>query len=199
MISPPTSPLKSRLPGARCVEQRHQPPSVPRNTARARSSRSSSSAVGPSKRTSPFSRKIARSAIASATLSDCSTMTIVCPRALSSLDDLEQPLHDERREPERELVDQQHLGLVDQHARRARASAAGRPTGCDAELLAALGELGEQLEHVGDALRRPRRRRRAFEPRAHRQVLVDGEAREHALAAGQLHDRRASPAARATT
>ena len=48
--------------------------------------------VGPSKRTWPFSRKTARSAMASATLSDCSTMMIVMPSRLEALDDLDEAL-----------------------------------------------------------------------------------------------------------
>ena len=50
-----------------------------RNTARSRSGCSSSSAVGPSKRTSPFSRNTARSASVMATFTDCSTSTTVVP------------------------------------------------------------------------------------------------------------------------
>ncbi len=61
----------------------HHPPSDPRKTARARSSRSASSWAGPSNRTWPFSRNTARSAIARATLSDCSTTIIVWPAARS--------------------------------------------------------------------------------------------------------------------
>ena len=50
------------------------------NTERRMSGRSSSSAVGPAKRTSPFSMNTARSARLRATLTDCSTITIVVPR-----------------------------------------------------------------------------------------------------------------------
>ena len=50
-------------------------------TARRMSGRSSSSAAGPSKRTSPFSMNTARSASWSAMLTDCSTITIVEPRS----------------------------------------------------------------------------------------------------------------------
>src|SRR6185312_5180598 len=75
--------LEHQVPGEHGGEG-HQPPSVPKKTARARSPRSSRPSVEPSNRTWPFSRKIARSASAIATLSDCSTMIIVWPRALSS-------------------------------------------------------------------------------------------------------------------
>src|SRR5581483_7511893 len=54
-----------------------------RQTARTRSSRSSSSAAGPSKRISPFSMKTARSAMVRATFTDCSTITMVMPRSFS--------------------------------------------------------------------------------------------------------------------
>ena len=52
-----------------------------RNTERTMSSRSRSSAVGPSKRTSPFSMKYARWATVRATLIDCSTRMIAVPDA----------------------------------------------------------------------------------------------------------------------
>ena len=73
-------------------------------------------------------------------------MSIVWPRALQLVDELEHALHDDRREPERELVDQQDLGLVHQHAREREhlLLAAGEAA---RRLLAALGELGEELEH----------------------------------------------------
>ena len=51
------------------------------NTDRSRSGRSSRSPVGPLKRTSPFSMNTARSARVRATLTDCSTITIVVPAA----------------------------------------------------------------------------------------------------------------------
>ena len=54
-----------------------------RNTERSTSGRSSSSAVGPWKRISPFSMKYAVSATVSATFTDCSTRMTVVPCALS--------------------------------------------------------------------------------------------------------------------
>ena len=122
---------------------------------RGRPARAGPSAA-PSNRTSPFSRKIARSATASATLSDCSTMIIVWPRALSSSTTSSSRCTTTRREPERELVDHQQLGLVDQHARRARASAAGRPTGSLAICLRRSASSGNSSKHVGDPRCRPR-------------------------------------------
>ena len=85
-------------------------------TERRMSGRSSSSAVGPSKRTWPFSMNTARSASSRATFTDCSTTTIVVPRAVDLPDDVEQLGHDGRRQPERQLVDHEHAGPGDQRA-----------------------------------------------------------------------------------
>ena len=60
-------------------------PAPAMKTERRMSGRSSRSLVRPLKRTSPFSKKTARSASSSATLTDCSTTTIVVPVACSSL------------------------------------------------------------------------------------------------------------------
>ena len=60
-------------------------PAPAMKTERRMSGRSSRSRVRPLKRTSPFSRKTARSASSRATLTDCSTTTIVVPPACSSL------------------------------------------------------------------------------------------------------------------
>jgi hypothetical protein len=54
-------------------------PAPAMNTERRMSGRSSNSAVGPLKRTSPFSRNTARWASSRATLTDCSTTTMVVP------------------------------------------------------------------------------------------------------------------------
>ena len=59
-------------------------PAPSRNTDRSTSGRSSSSAVGPWNRISPFSMKYAVSATVSATFTDCSTRMIVVPAAFSS-------------------------------------------------------------------------------------------------------------------
>ena len=92
--------------------QHHAGTSPPKNTARARSSRSMRSAIGPSKRTWPFSMKTARSAMAAATLRDCSTMIMVTPSALSrSITSISSCTTIGAR-PERELVDHQHLRVV---------------------------------------------------------------------------------------
>ena len=50
-------------------------------------------------------------------MSDCSTMIIVMALVVQPRDDLEHLLHDDGREPERQLVDDQHLGLVHQRHR----------------------------------------------------------------------------------
>ena len=86
----------------------------PRKTARARSGRSSSSAVGPVKRTSPFSRKIARRARRSAVVTDCSTITTVVPPACISRDHGDSCSTTSGRETERQLVDQQQTRLAEE-------------------------------------------------------------------------------------
>ena len=91
-----------------------------RNTERSTSGRSSSSAVGPWKRISPFSMKYAVSAIVSARFTDCSTRMIVVPLRGDVAHDRQQLLDDRRREPERQLVDHQQARLLDE--RHARAS-----------------------------------------------------------------------------
>ena len=85
----------------------------------------------------------------SATLSDCSTISIVWPRASQRVDELEQPLHDDGCESERQLVDQQDLGFVDQHARE-----------CEHLLLAArqaAGRLRRASRRARGTVRAPRR------------------------------------------
>ena len=82
------------------------------NTDRSRSGRSSRSAVGPRKRTSPFSRNTARSASVRATLTDCSTSTIVVPAAWMVADHVEELADDRRGQAEGQLVDEEHRGLV---------------------------------------------------------------------------------------
>ena len=88
-----------------------------RNTERRTSGRSSSSAVGPWKRISPFSMKYAVSAMVSATFTDCSTRMTVVPCSLELAHDGEQLLDDDWREPERQLVDHQHVGLGEERHR----------------------------------------------------------------------------------
>ena len=89
---------------------------------------------------------IARSAKASATFNDCSTMIIVWPACLEVLDDAEQFLDDERCQTQRELVDQQDLGLVDQrHGERQHLLlAAGE---LPRQHRSAVLERGEQRQH----------------------------------------------------
>ena len=78
-------------------------------------------------------------------------MIIVWPRLLELLDQLEQPLHDQRREPERQLVDHQQLGFVDQHpGQRDHLLLTARQARRD--LLAVVVELGEELEDARDPL-----------------------------------------------
>ena len=72
MPPPPTGPAATELA-----------PAI--KTERKMSGRSRSSDVRPLKRTSPFSKKTARSASSRATLTDCSTTMMVVPEAWSSL------------------------------------------------------------------------------------------------------------------
>ena len=125
---------------------------APRNTARARSSRSASSAAGPSKRTRPFSMNTARSAIARATLSDCSTMIIVWPAAFSCSTIDEQLLHHHRRQAERQLVDDQHPGSCS--STRASASiCCWPPESVAGSSIAPRRQLGEEVEDAVDPRR----------------------------------------------
>ena len=95
------------------------------NTDRRMSGRSSSSRVGPSKRTVPFSRNTARSARVSATFTDCSTTTIVVPsRQLARTTSMSCATIVGAR-PEGQLVDEQHLGP--EHQRLASASCCCSP------------------------------------------------------------------------
>ena len=90
----------------------HQPPSEPKKTARARSSRSSRSLrraleahltlLEEDRAVADLERDVER------LLDDHHRLA---PR-LELLDDLEHPLHHDRRETERELVDDQHVGLA---------------------------------------------------------------------------------------
>ncbi len=66
-------------------------------------------------------------AASSASAAFCSTTRIVVPRLVHLRERLEDLAHDERREPERRLVEEQQARLRHQRARRARASAARRP------------------------------------------------------------------------
>ena len=200
-IRPCDSPMKSRFAVQMCGWRSDASISRPRSRrtprgrgrrARAAPARRPRSAPRPSRGRSPGRQ------IASATLSDCSTMIIVCPRALQLVDELEHPLHDDRREPERQLVDEQDLGLVHEHA------------GEREHLLLAAREAARRLLAAAPRARgraRARRRSRssisAVDPPSSRALTarfcVDGEAREHALAAGQLHDADAARAAPGAT
>ena len=98
----------------------------------------------------PFSMNMARSANASATFSDCSTTIIVWPARLQLLDDAEQLLDDQRREAERQLVDEQDLGLVhERHREREHLLLAAREIACGHR--APVRERRERLEHALDA------------------------------------------------
>ena len=189
MISPPTTPVNSRFhvkswrraSAALGPEEHGAGEVVPLEQLRGR----------PSKRTSPFSRKIARSAIASATFSDCSTMSIVWPRALRCSTSSSSRWTTTGASPS----ESSSISRISGSWRSTRPSASiccCPPERLRASLLAPVGELGEQLEDVRRCAASTSRCDRGVEPGADREVLLDGEAREHALAAGQLHDRRAA-------
>ena len=170
---------------------RGSPPTVsPMNTARTRSCRSSSSAGAPSKRTSPCSRKYARSAIRSARSIDWSTTTSVVPVARSSTRSATTFVDDRGREAEGELVDEEH-GRDDQCHRKGE------------HLLLAAGKVAGRLGDPVGQHREPVERSRcrltrgsvvAHPPTGEAQVLADGERGEHALAAWCLdHPERGDP------
>ena len=157
------------------------------NTDRRMSGRSSSSAVGPEKRTSPFSRNTARSASSRATLTDCSTTTMVVPCAWSIRTTLEELGHDGGGQSERELVDHQELGLDDErHGQRQHLLLAARQV---ARLL--VGRAGRAPGTArGPVGARPRSGALSLRmsQAAQSQVLVHGQRREHAPPAGHEGD-----------
>ena len=66
--------------------------------------------MGPSKRTSPFSMKTARSATVHGHVDRLLDQHDGGAASVDLADDLEQLLDDDRRQPEAELVDHQQLG-----------------------------------------------------------------------------------------
>ena len=129
------------------------------------SGRSSSSAVGPVKRNSPFSMNTARSASRSATLIDCSTTTIVSPVVVDLVHDVDELADDRRRQAERQLVDEQQLRVGDERL-------------ADGEhLLLAAGEVAGELV---DALGEPREHGRAPAPRPPRTAAASLRFSQHA-------------------
>ena len=142
---------------------------------------------GPSKRTRPFSMKTARSASVSATFTDCSTTTTVMPAGVEPAHDVAQRGDDHRREAQRQLVDQQHLGSQQQRRgeRELLLLAAGQVAG---ELVAALGQDREQRRSPRPGPRAMRSRSARKVQRRETEVLVDGEGGEHRLAAGHQRD-----------
>ena len=158
-----------------------------RNTERSTSGRSSSSAVGPWNRISPFSMKYAVSAIVSARFTDCSTRMIVVPCAAMSRTSGSSCSTIVGREAERQLVDHQQARLLDErHAEREHLLLAAREVA--GRLVEPVAQDREQLEHVlgrlGHVLLVL-----AVQPAREPEVLGDGQRREHAL-------RRRAPARR---
>ena len=146
----------------------------------------------PSKRTWPFSRKTARSATASATLSDCSTMIIVMPSALSRSTTSSSSCTTSGASPS----ESSSMASTSGSWISAIASASiccWPPDSCDAAVPSALGELGEQARRRGRARRLEVGVVAAVHERRHLQVLVDGHRREHALAAEQDADPELRP------
>ena len=160
------------------------------NTARRMSGRSSSSAVGPANRTSPFSRNTRPLASSSATLTDCSTTTTVVPGGVDLPHLLDQLVDHGRGQAERQLVDAEQLGPGDErHGQRQHLLLAARQVA---------GQLVVPLRRgPGTCATDLGARRRggvlvvAQHPARQAQVLGDGQGREHALAAG--HQRQAQP------
>ena len=133
----------------------------------------------------------ARSASVMATFTDCSTSTIVVPAGVDRLHDLEQLLDDHRRQPERQLVDHQQLRAGDEGlAEREHLLLAARQVA--GLLVPPLAQDREVLEHLLGGLLHVLRVL-AEQPAGQVEVLLDGERREHALAAGHQHDAGAPP------
>jgi hypothetical protein len=102
-------------------------------------------------------------------------MIIVMPALLELLDHLEDLLDHDRREPERELVEQQDPRLEQQalgDGQHLLLAAGERPGG----LVEPLAQPGEQLEHLVDAAPAPRRVSRCGGSPG-QQVLGDGQGR----------------------
>ena len=98
-----------------------------------------------------------------ATASDCSTTTIACPASRSAPSDVEQPLHHERREAERELVDQQQARLEQERApERDHLLLTARER--RRVLLPVRGQRGEHVVDPGDAAGRVAPARRDARP-----------------------------------
>ena len=187
VIRPPTTPLNSRFQvtiggeasSAALGPEEHRPGEVVRVRGAPRSM--------PSNRTSPFSRKMARSAIASATFSDCSTMIIVWPRALSSSTTSSRRCTTSGARPsESSSIIRSSGSWIS--TRPSASICCWPPDRLLASCFAVPGELGEQLVDAGDPLRAPRLAALGVEPRAHRQVLVDGEVAGTRRCRRELHD-----------
>ena len=117
-----------------------------RNTERTMSSRSRSSAVGPSKRTSPFSMKYARSASGEGDVDRLLDEQDRRALLLDAAHDDEQLLDDRRGQAEGQLVDDEQLRLGDEgHRQRQHLLLAAREVA--GHLVDALLEAREDLEH----------------------------------------------------
>ena len=113
-------------------------------------------------RSSPFASTYVRSANATVRCARCSTSRTLTPRSRISASACEDDVDDRRREPERRLVEQEHVRIGDE-----------RPPDRELLLLAArersrlaAAELGEDREELVGGVEGGRRRRRRDEPRA---------------------------------
>ena len=155
-----------------------------RNTERRTSGRSSSSAVGPWKRISPFSMKYALSATVRATFTDCSTRMIVVPwsRSAARSRAAGSTTAGARPSDSSSIISSRGLAM---NAMPSVSICCWPPDRLPAGSSQPLAQDGEELEHLLGALR-DLVVSVALEPAGEPEVLGDGERREHALAAGHL-------------
>ena len=170
---------RRRRPGRRPAPRRRsrslggaaaRPAAAPsRNTDRSTSGRSSSSAVGPWKRISPFSMKYASSASVERDVHRLLDEDDRGALVADAAHDLEELLDDHRRQAERQLVDQQQLGpRQERHGQRQHLLLAARQVG--GRVVEPLGAAtGNSSSTSLGALGHERaRRRRSIQPAARR-------------------------------
>ena len=142
--------------------------------------------MGPSKRTWPFSMKYARSRDGEGDVDGLLDEDDRRTALADLLDHGEQLLDDHRREPERQLVDHQQARLREERLGEGEhlLLATGEVAGV---VVPALAQDREQVEHLVG--RSTQVGRVALEqPARDAQVVLDGQTREHALAAWHLDD-----------
>ena len=126
----------------------------------------------------------------------CSTSRTVSPRSRIARERLEDDVDDRRREPERRLVEQQHVGRARRARGRSRAAAAGRPR---ARRPCRRRKSCDDREELVDRSRCPSSTPSRLAPpgEAEPEVLLDGELGEDAAALGHERDARAARRSRA--